>query len=478
MAQQAPMSPVLAARNVTKVFTTGKDQSLLAVDNLSFEIGDGEFLCLLGASGCGKSTILNMFAGFIQPTSGEVLLRDKPIVDIEPRCGMIFQSYALFPWKTVRGNVEFGLLMKGLSRAERRERAAAFIEMVNLRGFEEHYPAELSGGMQQRVTIARLLAADPEVLLMDEPFAALDAMTRQVMQEELLRIQERSGKTVVFITHSIDEALILSHRIVVMSARPGRVKAILANDLPTLVWMANLAAIELHPSLSMAMEIERPTMIVFDLDPGPPANIVQCAQVGLWLREIFEHFGLQSFPKTSGSKGLQIYVPLNTSTSYEDTKSFAHALARLLEDQHRDLVVSDMKKERRKGKVFVDWSQNDQHKTTISVYSLRAREHPTVSTPVKWEEVAQLLKKKDATFLAFQAEQVIARVEKLGDLFEPLLELKQKLPKFPGLEAADLPAKESGLGISAQPVPQEASRKKKAKPADKQKAAGKRLRKT
>jgi NitT/TauT family transport system ATP-binding protein len=233
MAQQASMSPVLAARNVTKVFTTGKDQSLLAVDNLSFEIGDGEFLCLLGASGCGKSTILNMFAGFIQPTSGEVLLRDKPIVDIEPRCGMIFQSYALFPWKTVRGNVEFGLLMKGLSRAERRERAAAFIEMVNLRGFEEHYPAELSGGMQQRVTIARLLAADPEVLLMDEPFAALDAMTRQVMQEELLRIQERSGKTVVFITHSIDEALILSSRILVMSARPGRIKAVITNDLST-----------------------------------------------------------------------------------------------------------------------------------------------------------------------------------------------------------------------------------------------------
>jgi bifunctional non-homologous end joining protein LigD len=256
------------------------------------------------------------------------------------------------------------------------------------------------------------------------------------------------------------------------------VNYILANDLPTLVWMANLAAIELHPSLSMAKEIERPTMIVFDLDPGPPANIVQCAQVGLWLREIFEHFELQSFPKTSGSKGLQIYVPLNTSTSYEDTKPFAHALARLLEDQHRDLVVSDMKKERRKGKVFVDWSQNDQHKTTIAVYSLRAREHPTVSTPVKWEEVEQLLKKKDPTFLVFQAEQVIARVEKRGDLFEPVLELKQKLPKFPGREAANLPAKESGLEISTQAVPQEGKRKKTAKPADKQKAAGKRLRKT
>ena len=171
-------------------------------------------------------------------------------------------------------------------------------------------------------------------------------------------------------------------------------------------------------------------MMVFDLDPGPPANIVQCAQVGMWLREIFEHFGLQSFPKTSGSKGLQIYVPLNTPTSYESTKPFAHALARLLEDQHRDLVVSDMKKELRKGKVLVDWSQNDEHKTTIAVYSLRAREHPTVSTPVKWEEVEHMLKKKNSSLLVFEADQVLKRVEKMGDLFEPVLTLKQKLPKL------------------------------------------------
>jgi NitT/TauT family transport system ATP-binding protein len=225
--------PILAARNVTKAYTTGKDHALVAVENLSLDIHEGEFVCLLGASGCGKSTILNMFAGFTQPTAGEMLLRGRPIDRIEPRCGMIFQSYALFPWKTVRANVEFGLKMKRLARSERRARAAAFIEMVNLTGFEEHYPAELSGGMQQRVTIARLLAADPEVLLMDEPFAALDAMTRQVMQEELRNIHERSRKTIVFITHSIDEALILSSRLFVMSARPGRVKAVIANTLPT-----------------------------------------------------------------------------------------------------------------------------------------------------------------------------------------------------------------------------------------------------
>ena len=203
---------------------------------------------------------------------------------------------------------------------------------------------------------------------------------------------------------------------------------ILANDLPTLVWLANLAAIELHPSLALAKDITCPTMMVFDLDPGPPASIVQCCQVGLWLREIFEHFGLQSFPKTSGSKGLQIYVPLNTPTKYELTKTFAHALAQLLEQEHPDTVVSDMKKNLRTGKVFVDWSQNDEHKTTIAVYSLRARERPTVSTPVTWEEVERTHKKKDASLLVFEAKQVVTRMNKVGDLFAPVLELKQRLP--------------------------------------------------
>ena len=210
---------------------------------------------------------------------------------------------------------------------------------------------------------------------------------------------------------------------------------ILANDLPTLVWIANLASIELHPSLSLATKIDAPTMIVFDLDPGPPADIIQCAQVGLWVRDIFEHFGLQSFAKTSGSKGLQIYVPLNTPVTYNETKPFAHAIARLLEEEHRDLVVSDMKKAVRTNRVFVDWSQNDEHKTTISIYSLRAREHPTVSTPVTWEEVARALKKKDAQQLVFEAKDVLARVEKMGDLFEPVLKLKQKLPQLESLAA-------------------------------------------
>ena len=248
------------------------------------------------------------------------------------------------------------------------------------------------------------------------------------------------------------------------------VNYILANDLPTLVWLANLAAIELHPSLSLAKDIACPTMMVFDLDPGPPANIVQCAQVGVWLRDIFEHFGLQSLPKTSGSKGLQIYVPLNTPISYDITKNFAHALARLLEHEHPQLVVSDMKKELRTGKVLVDWSQNDQHKTTISIYSLRAREHPTVSTPVKWEEVEKTLEKKDASLLVFEANQVLQRVDKMGDLFEPALKLKQKLPQLPGM--AESAAPKAGLGLAAQS--EGAPSRRKARPTQRTVAEKKR----
>jgi bifunctional non-homologous end joining protein LigD len=228
------------------------------------------------------------------------------------------------------------------------------------------------------------------------------------------------------------------------------VNYILANDLPTLVWIANLASLELHPSLSLAAHIETPTMIVFDLDPGPPANIVQCAQVAIWVRAIFDHFGLQSFPKTSGSKGMQIYVPLNTKTTYEETKPFAHAVARLLEQEHPELVVSDMKKAVRANKIFVDWSQNDQHKTTIAVYSLRTRERPTVSTPITWEEVEQTLRKKDAQRLVFEATDVLKRVEKIGDLFEPVLKLKQKLPQLAGLGAGVEKEEAAGASLAAQ----------------------------
>jgi bifunctional non-homologous end joining protein LigD len=202
----------------------------------------------------------------------------------------------------------------------------------------------------------------------------------------------------------------------------------IADDLPTLVWTSNLADLELHTSLSLAKDIKRPTMLVFDLDPGAPAAILECVQVGLWLRDTLDELGLKSFPKTSGSKGFQVYAPLNTKVTYDETKPFARALAQLLEKQHPKKVVSNMKKELRKGKVFVDWSQNDDHKTTICVYSLRAKERPTVSTPVDWDEAEAAIEEKNADALVFDSDMVLERVDRHGDPFEPVLELKQELP--------------------------------------------------
>ena len=216
---------------VSKIFRSRKGD-VEAVREFSYDIHKGEVVTLVGASGCGKTTLLNMVAGFLGTTSGKILLDGKPITAIEPRCGMIFQSYALFPWMTVRKNVEFGPRLNGISRSERRELAKKYIEMVGLEGFEDSYPGELSGGMRQRVALCRALANKPDILLCDEPFAALDAMTRQVMQQELLKIVAESGQTVLFITHSIDEALILSDKVIVMSARPGRVKEVHTVDLP------------------------------------------------------------------------------------------------------------------------------------------------------------------------------------------------------------------------------------------------------
>ena len=198
----------------------------------------------------------------------------------------------------------------------------------------------------------------------------------------------------------------------------------------TVVWLANLAALELHPSLSRADPIDRPTMVVFDLDPGPPADIRQCCEVAGHLNELFGHLGLESFAKTSGSKGMQIYVPLNNDHAvYEGeggTKLFALAVAQYLEKQLPSLVLSNMNKEMRVGKIFVDWSQNDESKTTIGVYSLRAREHPTVSTPLTWDEVLG----DDPASLRFEAPDVLDRVARMGDLFAPTTELVQELPQF------------------------------------------------
>jgi len=202
----------------------------------------------------------------------------------------------------------------------------------------------------------------------------------------------------------------------------------LANNLPSLVWAANLGDLELHTFLAKANDVDRPTMMVFDLDPGAPADIVTCAQVGFWLKEKLDALKLKCFPKTSGSKGLQIYVPLNTPVTYDQTKALSHQLAEQLEREHPESVLSKMAKNLRAGKVFVDWSQNDRHKTTVCTYSLRAKEQPTASTPVDWDEVKSALKKKDAKRLTFLSDDVLKRVEKNGDLFEPVLKLKQKLP--------------------------------------------------
>ncbi len=203
------------------------------------------------------------------------------------------------------------------------------------------------------------------------------------------------------------------------------------DDLPTLVWLGNLAAVELHSSLSMADPIERPTAMVFDLDPGPPATIVECCHVALLLHGMFEHLGLRAFPKTSGNKGMQVYVPLNVAdASYERTKGFARAVAETLEASEPELVVSRMAKALRGGKVFIDYSQNDEHKTTVAVYSLRARERPTVSTPIRWEEVRSCAASGDPDELVFDAAQVIARVAEQGDLFAPVASLVQQIPAF------------------------------------------------
>jgi len=211
--------------------------------------------------------------------------------------------------------------------------------------------------------------------------------------------------------------------------RAGVIEFCVCDSLPTLIWMAQLAALELHPSLSRSRAPKRPTVVAFDLDPGPPADVVDCSRVALRLREVLDQLKLESFVKTSGSKGMQLYVPLNTKTSYEETRPFAQALAQLIAKQDPENILAKMgKKTDRSGKVFIDWYQNNERKTTISVYSLRARERPTVSTPVAWEEVEAVAESGDGSTLVFEAGDVLERLDERGDLFAPVLELKQEMP--------------------------------------------------
>jgi bifunctional non-homologous end joining protein LigD len=217
----------------------------------------------------------------------------------------------------------------------------------------------------------------------------------------------------------------------VLSDRVGKIPFCLCDNLATLTWLAQLAALELHPSLARASNVQRPTVIAFDLDPGPPANVIDCCRIALRLRELFADLGLECFPKTSGSKGMQVYVPLNSGLTYERTRPFAHAVALLLEKRHPKEVVSKMTKKLRRGKVLVDWSQNHPTKTTVAVYSLRAKERPTASTPLEWDEVERGLKRGDPDSLSFEAGEVLKRLEGKGDLFEPVLKLRQSLPEPP-----------------------------------------------
>jgi bifunctional non-homologous end joining protein LigD len=212
--------------------------------------------------------------------------------------------------------------------------------------------------------------------------------------------------------------------------RGGSIEYCRLADRPSLVWAANLAAIELHSPMARADDIECPTMVVFDLDPGAPAAMQECAEVALMIREVLDGVGLQAFPKTSGSKGLQLYVPCNRpGITHQHAGGFALAVAQAMEKHHADLVLSNMRKELRAGKVFIDWSQNSRHKTTVAPYSLRARPHPTVSTPVAWDEVEAAA---DGQPLSFEATEVLDRIERLGDLFAPAAQLEQDIPRPPG----------------------------------------------
>jgi NitT/TauT family transport system ATP-binding protein len=215
----------IVVEGVKHTYRPPRGRAVLALDDVSLDVREREFVALLGASGCGKSTLLYLIGGFLPVETGRILIDGKPVAGPGPDRGVVFQHFALFPWKTVRANILYGLERAGLPREEREQRAQGYIDLVGLKGFEDSYPSQLSGGMKQRTALARTLAFDPQILLMDEPFGALDAQTRSLMQAELLGIWQRTPKTVIFVTHDVQEAVYLADRVAVMSARPGRIKA-------------------------------------------------------------------------------------------------------------------------------------------------------------------------------------------------------------------------------------------------------------
>jgi NitT/TauT family transport system ATP-binding protein len=218
-------------RGLSKIFQTIKGETVEAISDLGFTVGDNQFVSIVGPSGCGKSTVLYIIAGFIAPSAGSVLIDDRPVRAPGPDRGVVFQEYALFPWRTVEENIEYGLEEKGLPRADVQRIVQRYLRLMGLEGSQHKYPRELSGGMKQRVALARTLAYEPDVLLMDEPFGALDAQTRELQQDELLAIWREKKKTVLFVTHSVEEAVYLSEKVVVMTTRPGRIKSVVDIDL-------------------------------------------------------------------------------------------------------------------------------------------------------------------------------------------------------------------------------------------------------
>ncbi|MDB5408399.1 MAG: Taurine-transporting ATPase [Rhodospirillales bacterium] len=244
-------APRVRIDRLGKVFETGKTATV-AVQDFSLDIADGEFVCIVGPSGCGKTTVLRIVAGLDRQSSGTLLVR-RSAAAAQPLNAMVFQEHGLFPWLTVADNVAYGLEMRGIGKRERLQRIGPFLDMIGLAGFRDHYPGQLSGGMKQRVSIARAFVNDPEILLMDEPFAALDAQNKIIMQEELLRIWERNRKTVIFITHAIDEAITMGDRVVVMTANPGRIKDIVPIAFPRPRNVAELKADPEFGRLSLAI---------------------------------------------------------------------------------------------------------------------------------------------------------------------------------------------------------------------------------
>jgi NitT/TauT family transport system ATP-binding protein len=236
---------MLEVRQLSKVFFEQNDPrrpGLVALHNVSFSVRNKEFVCLLGPSGCGKTTLIRIIAGLIRADRGEIRVNGNPVTAPgRDRC-MVFQQFGLLPWRTVLGNVEFGLEIEGMGRAERQKIACEYLSLVGLSGFEEYYPHQISGGMQQRVGIARALSKKPDILLMDEPFGAVDAQTREQLQEELLKIWNKTDTTVIFVTHSIDESIYLSDRVIIMQSRPGRIKEEVKIDLPRPRWEGDVKA--------------------------------------------------------------------------------------------------------------------------------------------------------------------------------------------------------------------------------------------